>query len=421
VCAADPTYGLTISPNGNDGKDVWGLNETISYTALCSPCTGTHNAQFTQAQGLTGGEGANAAWATVSGAKSATGTFTLAAKCPDDGSHGAPSRTFYVVDIAHLAVDGTAVANGATVSVAKAGTGDIAISATLTSHAGSLRAGFMSWTGGSGTSALQRTVSKATSGTTVITCRAGNGTPWSVTVNVVEVVSLLPAAGAEVDDGDQNPDTRLFYLSITVGTPVDVTVRAEPSPNLSEDLLPPTWSLSGGTGTGKLTRTFSSGAANKIVLTCSCGGSSKTTTIYVVAARFRAYAHDSLLPIGHGWWGLQLAPLGAEEILPPPQRPWANATPGYFSRDGQAVGPGELRVDGQGNHPVDVWYSWDVTLTRLTATINYARALDAEPGEYHVVLNNCVVKTKEASARAGVNITTLLDTPPALASFLRSP
>jgi hypothetical protein len=74
----------------------------------------------------------------------------------------------------------------------------------------------------------------------------------------------------QVCDGDPNHDPNV------------VTVIATPNPDVNEPNLPASWTLTGGTGTGKLLRTVDRTVAAKTILTCSYGASSKTTTIYVV-------------------------------------------------------------------------------------------------------------------------------------------
>ncbi len=103
-------------------------------------------------------------------------------------------------------------------------------------------------------------------------------------LKVVGVASLLPNEGTEFDDGDNNNDTKTFVVSKAASG--EVTVTATPNPNISEANLPVgcagEWTLSGGTGTGKLQRTVSKTTAGTTTLTCTCGTSSKTTKIIVV-------------------------------------------------------------------------------------------------------------------------------------------
>lgn len=103
-----------------------------------------------------------------------------------------------------------------------------------------------------------------------------------ITVTVVEVASLLPDEGTEFDDGDEDPNTKSYVVCIaTSGT---VTVTATPSPSVLEGDLPACWTLTGGTGSGKLSRTVDKTTDGKTVITCTSGSSMKETTIYVMDA-----------------------------------------------------------------------------------------------------------------------------------------
>lgn len=104
-------------------------------------------------------------------------------------------------------------------------------------------------------------------------------TDWCF-VYVVEVASLLPDQGTEFDDGDGNPDTKSF--AVCVAASGVVTVTATPNPSVAETDLPACWTLTGGTGSGKLTRTVDKTTWGHTEITCSAGSSAKTTTIYVV-------------------------------------------------------------------------------------------------------------------------------------------
>ena len=102
----------------------------------------------------------------------------------------------------------------------------------------------------------------------------------SISVIVVEVESLLPDEGTELDDGDGDPNTKLFVVCIVPPSPPStLTVTATPNPSVAEEDLPDCWTLTG--GTGKLTRTVDKTTAGTTVITCTAGSSSKTTTIYI--------------------------------------------------------------------------------------------------------------------------------------------
>jgi hypothetical protein len=118
----------------------------------------------------------------------------------------------------------------------------------------------------------------------VVKAKCGDSdTGDTITVTAVEVESLLPDEGTELDDGDGDPNTKLFVVCIVPPTPASsLTVTATPNPSVAEADLPDCWTLTGGTGTGKLTRTVSKNTAGETVITCTCTDSEKETTIWVV-------------------------------------------------------------------------------------------------------------------------------------------
>ena len=101
----------------------------------------------------------------------------------------------------------------------------------------------------------------------------------SVSLAVVEVASLLPDQGVEVDDGDDDPNTRTFV--VPVSTTGSITVTATPYPPVAEGSLPASWSLSGGNGNGKLQRTVNWTTAASTTITCNCGTSRKSVRLLV--------------------------------------------------------------------------------------------------------------------------------------------
>ncbi|MBQ7650431.1 MAG: hypothetical protein IJS15_05690, partial [Victivallales bacterium] len=104
--------------------------------------------------------------------------------------------------------------------------------------------------------------------------------------NDIKVLSLLPEgnAGTEVDDGDNNSNTKMFIFPVTSGA--SVSVVATPDRTITEAELPREWSLTGVPGDGKLSRTISLHEPGKFVLKCQCGDSVKETTIYVIKMDF---------------------------------------------------------------------------------------------------------------------------------------
>ena len=108
---------------------------------------------------------------------------------------------------------------------------------------------------------------------------------WSVeydtwTVTVVEVQSLLPDMGGEIEDND--PNTRTFVVC-TAGSG-DVTVTAAPNPKVTEANLPVCWSMTGGTGSGQLSRTVSLTSTGSTTISVTTCGTSNASTIIDVSA-----------------------------------------------------------------------------------------------------------------------------------------
>ena len=106
-------------------------------------------------------------------------------------------------------------------------------------------------------------------------------------ITVVEVDSLLPNGGIEIDDYDGNRDTKTFvlpYNSNLANTPLTITVTATPNPKLAEADLPPEWRLTGGMGSGKLTQTVDRSRPTWD-LKATCGTSEKRLKIIYLDMR----------------------------------------------------------------------------------------------------------------------------------------
>jgi hypothetical protein len=149
------------------------------------------------------------------------------------------------------------------------------------------------WSGG-GTPASQDggctfTTNWDTSGVKTVTASIDNTNGCSSSkekqVTVVKVESLLPSEGTEIDDGDGDARTKSYVVCITP-TAGTVTVTATPSPTVAEEDLPSCWTLTGGTGSSKLTRTVDKTSAGVTTITCTAGTdvltTPRTTKIYVV-------------------------------------------------------------------------------------------------------------------------------------------
>ena len=119
--------------------------------------------------------------------------------------------------------------------------------------------------------------------TASLTGGEGTATLDTDTATIVQVSSLVPSEGIEFDDGDNDPDTKSYVVPIAATG--SVTVTATPYASVAEDELPSEWSFTGGTavGLGKLQQTVSKNSPGLTTLFCSCGESSKTVSLYLVA------------------------------------------------------------------------------------------------------------------------------------------
>ncbi len=96
----------------------------------------------------------------------------------------------------------------------------------------------------------------------------------------VDVASLAPQGVTEIDDADNNPNTRAFAVCSEVGRTVDVF--ASSSPVIEATYLPSCWVLSGGQGISIVNKTLARVSVNTVgeyPVTCKAGGAPKITTI----------------------------------------------------------------------------------------------------------------------------------------------
>lgn len=122
-----------------------------------------------------------------------------------------------------------------------------------------------------------------------------------VTFTLVDVESLKPDKGTEIDDGDGDANTKSYYVPISKTAGDKVTVTAVSKPPLAEADLPACWSLTGGTGTGKLSRTVDQTAAAKTILVAQSGLRKKTTTVFVFKIELITPAGDPVAaPVNAG-------------------------------------------------------------------------------------------------------------------------
>jgi hypothetical protein len=198
------------------------------------------------------------------------------------------SRGFTIVKVASVSCSGVTSTTGMpgdaeTVHVAIAEQDStIAVSATPSPNAWPVGApGWSMANPDESPSSGQTSVNARTDSAGAFTISAHCGSSAAaIILKVVGVYSLEPTIGEEIDDGDDDPDTRTFVVAAAdAGV---VTVNATPNPDVAEDKLPSGWSLAGGAGTGKLSRTIDRTTPGIYTLTCTCGTSQKTTKVIVV-------------------------------------------------------------------------------------------------------------------------------------------
>lgn len=119
-------------------------------------------------------------------------------------------------------------------------------------------------------------------------------------ITIVDVDKIEASEGDEWDDQDGSDDTKTVVLKKAASG--DVTVTVTPKPNLAEANLPACWTLTGGTGAGKLSRTVAKSTAAKTSITAKSGTSEKMMDVVVAAAKFQqdaagnTYGYDEMDP-----------------------------------------------------------------------------------------------------------------------------
>jgi len=108
---------------------------------------------------------------------------------------------------------------------------------------------------------------------------------------IVEVEKLEANEGDEWDDEDGSDDTKTVVLKKDPSG--DVTVTATPKPIMAEAHLPACWSLTGGTGSGKLMRTVTKTTAAKTSIKAKAGTSKKDLDVVVAKAVFTRASNEN--------------------------------------------------------------------------------------------------------------------------------
>jgi hypothetical protein len=264
----------------------------------------------------------------------------------------------------------------------------------------------------------------------------------SHSISVVKVDRFEPDTALEIDDGDGDPDTRLFVIN-RADWPPSTVIRATPYPNITGMALPGSWGMRTLEGTasgfGRLEREVSTLLASKTVIKCWSGASQKWTTVYVVECKFTALANyelgwDPNTLVGHAWWRLDIKPESARndvlEKIVPAYGALVNDEGGFYP---VTVGdPFDLGKVVRGPQPIsggpDIntatsQHDWDITFLQLVAGLSDVDAWYLAPGNYHAATRNCVYGVCRVGSVCGVSIPAFSPTfwhPKQLQSWLNS-
>jgi hypothetical protein len=209
--------------------------------------------------------------------------------------------------------------------------------------------------------------------------------------SVITVTAVIPDSGYEYDDNDGDDNTRAFMVNKSPSGYITVYTLIEPV--VPESQLPGCWSLTGGIGSGQLSRTVRTAVPGKHVVKADCCGIEKTTTIYVVACEFGAYADCT--GVGHAWWKLGVSvsdgtsdpfPQDLQKLYPIMARGWACQEAGYRSSTGGPIAPGLVSSDS--GHEVTASHTWEITADNHQEAASFVADLSANPGTYNIITNN---------------------------------
>jgi len=243
-------------------------------------------------------------------------------------------------------------------------------------------------------------------------------------IAVVKVDALLPDnIEREIDDGDDNPDTRTFVVNMTTNAGDLVTVTAKPDPNIAEADLPSCWTLevTEGTasGSGKLVRTIDRTQAAKTVLRCSCGNE-KITTVYVVHCIYTS-SSDNTGTFGHAWWHLEIEPDSAKagiiEKITRGLSSLVDTDGGFFPMyPGDPHDDGWVNIGGQG-HSATAHHDWNITFQNLMNGLTDLRSWVLDAGTYDYNTRNCVWGAIRIGNACGVAMPVFNYVPPPIPPF----
>lgn len=262
-------------------------------------------------------------------------------------------------------------------------------------------------------------VSWNTIGLKTVTAGLPCGSHDSVQVTIIELVSLLPDVGEEIDDGDGNPNTKSFVVCIADSGVV--TVTATPNPVVSEP--GGCWDLGGGTGASQLFRTVDRTTPGVTTITCVCGSSWKETKIYVYEAKLELHADEGeWWPPGdfwgHSWWVLSIDSGGAELIAfnsDPDIRSLIDylGKAGWWPKEEPKLWgsyPGFVKWGDQYHIPTGS-KDWRILFDSLISALQYVKALNTSGGVWSCWSNNCTDQAVLVGEAAGVETIDADDNP----------
>jgi len=220
----------------------------------------------------------------------------------------------------------------------------------------------------------------------------------NITLTILKVEFIEPDMGIEIDDGDGDPDTRSFVVSMTETGPI--TVTAGLNPDFDEANLPADCYLVGGIGSDKLTRTLNiiPPYTYKTDFTFNlCGtDSGLKTTIYVYDTKYALYsARQSIHPIhpdltGHAWWGFE-SDVDIKDVVPYDLKDYIKKG-GFFCASLDFFGgPGVIYWDGaaQGSHYDTTQKTYPVVWHEILDGLTFVKAVADSVPAYHLIDNNC--------------------------------
>lgn len=234
----------------------------------------------------------------------------------------------------------------------------------------------------------------------------------SAILNVVKVESIQPDSMThlqEIDDGDDNPKTRVFVVPIAQAMDfpvVPVTVRAILNPNLSESQVPAGMTLEGGIGSEKLTRTVNRSVAagpSKTEFTFSyCGSDSGLkTTVYVYDAKVSLFADnggENSPEVGHSWGRYTLDDDTRRDLIPLAYWTYLREI-GFFPTNTADWGqillgvsvPGDVRLGSfaVGSHWPTGWKEYPILFSSLSLALPQIEAIHSDPPYYNLFSYNC--------------------------------